>query len=369
MFSFLLTGKSRTLTAHGIHKKWNSVDEALSSDTSSLIVGALPFHPSDKPALFTPEYHKFSTTPPLLAQEAPPQAIGTKEVPSREEHAERVKETISEIRKGRFDKLVLAREVRYYLDAPLSPKSLLARYIAGSSTGDGHLVDLSPAGSEHDGSFLVGSSPELLIAKKGDEVFSYPLAGTILKVEDPELNRLRASELLHSKKDVEEHGYVTTEIQRILNPYCSELEVPDHPTLFETSHTIHLGTPIRGKLKNTQVSVLDLAAALHPTPAVCGYPTAETQQALLELEPDRGFYAGAVGWADGNGDGEWRVTIRSAVLQGQVARAHAGGGIVADSQPLGEVNETSAKLGPIRAALGLPREESETQTPEFAQAH
>lgn len=120
----------------------------------------------------------------------------------------------------------------------------------------------------------------------------------------------------------------------------------------------HLGTPIRGELHGHGLSALDLALAVHPTPAICGTPTAAARDHILATEDARGFYAGAVGWAragDDGGDGEWMVAIRCAEIAGDglTARTWAGGGIVADSDPDAELVETQAKLGTVLRALGV----------------
>lgn len=140
------------------------------------------------------------------------------------------------------------------------------------------------------------------------------------------------------------------------NATVGGLDVPEEPSLTATSHTWHLGTPIRGELHDERVPVLELAAALHPTPAVGGFLLGPAMDILRAEEPERGLYAGAVGWMDLAGDGEWRVTIRSALIEGRRAIARVGGGIVADSEPEEEVRETATKFGPIRAALGLSAE-------------
>lgn len=365
-YSFLFTGPAGTLSGVGSKTTWHSVDQALTglSDGASLAVGALPFHTSEPPALFSPTKFWFSPgTPPLPSDEIP-EVTGAVFDPSPEEHARRVQEATERIRGGEFEKIVLARGVRYELTADADAQVLLGRFLAGSGTGHGHLVHLDSAGPAYRGARLVGSSPELLLLKRGRYIESHPLAGTVARSADPVRDEALATELTLSAKNIEEHSYVTREIERILQPWCEELEVPQRPSLTATSHTWHLGTRIRGmlredatsadgRLRGAAISALELAAALHPTPAVCGYPTAPTQAALRGAEPQRGFYAGAVGWADDRGNGEWRVTIRGAVTQGATMVAHAGGGIVADSNPHAEVQETETKLGPVRAALGL----------------
>lgn len=353
MYSFIFTDGAETLSARGCAQSWDDVSQAVDSGVP-MVLGALPFHRGDAPALFSPRSFSFHQGPPELPEGELPGVADTREMISHPEHAQRVQQVVSRIRSGAFKKLVLSREERYLLNATTSPELLLGSFLAGSGTGHGHLVDVSSAGVEHRGATLVGSSPELLIAKRGEIIESYPLAGTIPRSQDPVADKARAEGLLRSGKDIAEHGFVTEDIRRVLEPYCLELDIPARPSLTSTSHTWHLGTPIRGRLRDPRVSVLELAAALHPTPAVCGFPTPRTQQELLDLEPERGFYAGAVGWSDAAGDGQWRVSIRSALLQGRTVRAHAGGGIVADSDAAAEVRETVAKLGPVRAALGLP---------------
>ncbi len=117
----------------------------------------------------------------------------------------------------------------------------------------------------------------------------------------------------------------------------------------------HLYTPISGKLRERSTTALDLAIALHPTPAVGGSPTREAVELIAELEGDRGFYAGAVGWCDQRGDGRWVVSIRCAQLSAdrRTADAHSGGGIVAESDPDDEVEETTTKFRTILSALGV----------------
>ena len=144
-------------------------------------------------------------------------------------------------------------------------------------------------------------------------------------------------------------------IRRILAPLCSELSVPDQPRLEKTSEMWHLATPIEGVLKDPAPSALDLALSLYPTPAVCGTPQAAAEALITTAEPDRGFYAGAVGYTDAAGDGEYMVAIRCAEVNadGTRARAWAGGGLTAYSDPQAELDETSAKLRTIMRALGL----------------
>lgn len=365
MHSFILRTPRRELSARGIRSRWSdasAANQALRRGQGP-VVGALPFHADDPAVLFTPE--TLGTDAPDLPRAPLPGFLAAEKLPTEHDHAERVREAIRRIREGDFDKIVLSRQVRYLFDDAVDPEVLLRRFLENSPGGNGHLVDLSPAGPTHRGATLVGSTPELLISRRGRSIISHPLAGTVPRAADPEEDRARAAELLGSAKDAEEHAYVTGEINRILAPLCTDLHIPVGPSLTRSTHTWHLGTRITGTLADQDITALELASALHPTPAIGGHPTPTTQAVLREVEPDRGFYAGAVGWTEESGDGDWWVTIRSAVVQGRTVSAHAGGGIVAASDPDAEVRETNAKLGPVQQALGLPTVAA-ARTPEPA---
>jgi menaquinone-specific isochorismate synthase len=140
-------------------------------------------------------------------------------------------------------------------------------------------------------------------------------------------------------------------VRDALLPLCRELTVPAEPELLRLSNLIHLATPVRARLERER-SVLDVVAALHPTPAVGGTPTELAIEAIREFETmDRGRYAGPVGWIDSNGDGEWGVSLRCAKIDGSRARLFAGGGIVADSDPAAELAEAQTKFRVMQYAL------------------
>ena len=140
-----------------------------------------------------------------------------------------------------------------------------------------------------------------------------------------------------------------------LQPLCDDLTIPATPQLSRTAALWHLSTPISGRLREKSTNAIDLVLALHPTPAVGGVPTKEASELIATLEGDRSFYAGAVGWCDARGDGRWAVSIRGAQLASdrRSALAHAGGGIVAESNPDDEVDETTTKFATILTALGV----------------
>ena len=196
-------------------------------------------------------------------------------------------------------------------------------------------------------STFVGASPETLINKRGLRVSTEALAGSIA-ADLPDA----ATQLLHSKKDRFEQDLVLRAITAALQPICSELQCESTPQTKTLRHLTHLCTPIRGTL-STDKHVLDLVSALHPTPAVGGSPAAEAMQWIAETEGDRGWYAGPVGWFDKEGDGHFAVAIRSALFTGNDALVYAGAGIVADSDPKLEYQETGLKQRAILDALGI----------------
>lgn len=209
-------------------------------------------------------------------------------------------------------------------------------------------------GGEGERANFVGATPELLVSRHGESVVSHPLAGSARRYADPAADRRSASALESSDKDRREHELVVEAVLDTLAPYCRELGVPDGTTLRPTGTMWHLGTRIAGRLRDRGTPVTELAAALHPTPAVCGLPRERAARLIAGLEGyDRGFYAGAVGWTDAEGDGEWYVALRCARIAGRRARLYAGAGIVPGSDPLAEVDETSAKFVAMLDALGV----------------
>jgi isochorismate synthase len=199
---------------------------------------------------------------------------------------------------------------------------------------------------------LLGASPELLVSRRGTVVLANPLAGSAPRDRDPVRDGRNATALLSSAKDRREHELVVTAIADGLAPLCRRVEVPA-PELLPTRTMWHLSTRITAEVPR-EVSALEIAAALHPTPAVCGDPTASARALIRELEPfDRGFYTGLVGWTDATGDGEWVVAIRCGEVAGNRLRLYAGAGIVPGSTPDAELAETAAKFRTFLSALGI----------------
>ncbi len=270
---------------------------------------------------------------------------------SRRSHADfldRVAEAVTEVRSGRLDKVVMAREVVIEANRPLRQRDLLERLRA-----------LHPSCMTFAIDGFIGASPELLVSRSGNAVASHPLAGTAARSGDPDADRRAQERLLSSQKERGEHRSVVDAIAAGLRPVTSELQVPDEPSVVELRNVSHLGSHITAVLarepSSSLISALDLVALIHPTPAVAGMPVDLALDYLAKAEDlERDRYGGAVGWTDGTGDGEWYLGIRSAIVRGQTARLFAGVGIVADSDPAEELAETQLKLQAFLAVAVRP---------------
>ena len=260
-----------------------------------------------------------------------------------------VERALEAIEAGEIEKVVLARSLAVEADRPIDPR-IVARRLSAAEPGSYVFLVSLPGG----GSTLVGASPELLLRRDGMTVLSDPLAGTALRSPDPVRDREIARELSASGKEQREHRLIAEAVADGLAPFCAELRVDPEPSLSPTATLWHLRTAVHGTLKREAPDALALAAALHPTPAVCGTPRPAASAVISRLEDfDRRFYAGLVGWVDARGDGEWAITLRCAEITGSGARLHAGAGIVMGSEPAAEDLETEAKFGPMLRALGV----------------
>jgi menaquinone-specific isochorismate synthase len=273
-------------------------------------------------------------------------AVALRQEPSADEYVEAVARAVADIREGRLLKVVLARMVELQLPAPAVPSQLLAALWGGDRVFSPFSVP-TPAGR------LVGASPELVVSRRGRSVTSHAFAGTV-PLFQPD-GDAAAERLFDSEKDRSEHRLVVDEIVDALQRRCATLAVPAEPTVVRLRSDARLGTLIRGTLTGGPSdgdTVLELLALLHPTPAVGGVARAAALGRISALEPaPRGYWAGAVGWTDGAGDGEWVLGIRSVELDGRRALVRAGAGIVAESDPEAELEETTVKLRPVLDAL------------------
>jgi menaquinone-specific isochorismate synthase len=256
---------------------------------------------------------------------------------------------VAAIRAGELDKVVLARDEVARTAEPLDVRHALGRLAERYPTTWTFSVD-----------DLIGATPELLLRSEKGLVTSRVLAGTIRRTGDDDADLARAAILAHSSKDLEEHEYAVASVVQALAPFCSSTNVPDAPFVLHLPNVLHLASDVTAVLAGGQdggphPTSLALAAALHPTAAVCGTPTDAARELIRRVEGmDRGRYAGPVGWVGADGDGEWGIALRSAELDPadpHRLRLFAGCGIVAASVPAAELAESRAKLVPMRTAL------------------
>ena len=202
----------------------------------------------------------------------------------------------------------------------------------------------------------MGASPELLVARSGERVVCRPFAGSAPRAADPEVDAANGAALAGSAKNRHEHQLVIDTMRAALEPLCDDLTIAAEPQLSRTAAVWHLCTPIsRPTARHLNYrNRSGVGSASHPG-GRRGADQARRSELIAELEGDRGFYAGAVGWCDASGDGHWVVSIRCAQLSAdrRTALARAGGGIVAESDPDDEVDETTTKFATILNALGV----------------
>ncbi len=259
----------------------------------------------------------------------------------------RAVETVRDaVRRGEIAKAVIARDVVVESSEPISVHTLLKRLKASFGSSYRYSID-----------GLVGASPELLVERRDDAVSSLPLAGTCPRTGNPVQDAELANQLRASAKNQLEHRVVIDMVHDALLPWCSYLDWQPEPEVIAVANVQHLGTRIEGRLSQPLPDVIELVNALSPTPALGGHPREAALRLIATTEGlDRGRYGGAVGWCDAHGNGTWAVTIRCAELSTdrRTARLFAGGGIVADSEPLSELAETQAKFQAMLAAIVRP---------------
>ncbi|ATB27484.1 isochorismate synthase DhbC [Melittangium boletus] len=324
-----------------------------------VVVGAVPFDGALPAQLVVPMTMQragslaFDAASPRVTSQA---RYTLRPVPEPAAYLHGVAQALELMRSSPLRKVVLSRSLHLDTPTPIDLTQLLRNLAQRNAAGYTFAVDL-PA---HEGTgrrTLIGASPELLVSRSGLQVLANPLAGSAARSPDPVEDQARATALMASPKDLHEHAVVIDAVAEALRPYCKTLEVPKGPSLIHTPTMWHLSSRISGELLDPSISSLTLAAAMHPTPAVCGYPTRLAHDAIGSIEPfERGFYTGTVGWCDATGDGQWAVTIRCAEADERTLRLFAGAGIVLGSTPESELAETEAKFRTMLHAMGLGHE-------------
>jgi salicylate biosynthesis isochorismate synthase/menaquinone-specific isochorismate synthase len=249
------------------------------------------------------------------------------------------------LRTGEAAKVVLAREVLARGDGVVSAAVVARSLRAAYPSCFTYLI------TGADGTAFAGASPELLVRRSGRRAFSQPMAGSVARGTTEAEDERLARELEESAKDAVEHRIVSDFVVEALRPFAQSV-VARPPEVVRFTNIQHLATSVSAELVEPPADVLQLAAALHPTPAVGGWPRAAADALIDELEGmERGWYAGAVGWIDSHGDGEFAVALRCGLLWEDGARLYAGVGVMPNSDPARELEETELKFKALLTAL------------------
>ena len=251
-----------------------------------------------------------------------------------------VESALAAIEKGQIEKVVLAKD----LILPISSEPDLGQPLR-------RLHKRYPDCWTYKIGNVFGASPELLLKAEDGQVSARVLAGTAGRGTDPDVDKAIADGLAHSLKNKHEHLYAVQSLISELEPFCENVEFDEEPFSLALPDLWHLATDVRGTLK-PQFTLLDVIQKLHPTAAVAGTPREQAITLIRELEPfDRGGYAGPVGWLSSNGSGEIAIALRGGVIEENQIRAIAGCGIVSESTPQAELDETELKFKAVRWAF------------------
>jgi isochorismate synthase len=335
--------------------------------TGIVAFGALPFNRNATGALSVPEFvltqfatgETWLTTPSTQAawQELYDAVVApTQETqrpssvtfqPAPEVYARHVAHAVEILRRKEIDKVVLARAVLGTVPDPFDAAAIAQRLRPREP-----ICTLYSLPTD-DGRRFVGASPELLVRRRAETIECHPLAGTITLPENVSPDDYETW-LLGSTKNLHEHALVVDEIVSNLSNVYDDITVDAEPSIVALRTVAHLGTRLsaRWSADGPAPDALDVLRMLHPTAAVGGMPREGAYELLRRLEEhDRGNFAGPVGWIDATGDGEWWIGLRGVLLRGCEFEAWAGAGIVSESDPFAEREETNDKLAVVLGSV------------------
>ena len=326
--------------------------ERASGVAKPIVVGAIPFDLNQPSYLVVPEWSSMQSAPTFDVthfndENFTNHAESYSYTPEYEQFTAGVNEALKRFREQQLDKVVLSRVLDIDFEAVLDIDRLMGNIMAQNPNAFHFRVPLE------DG-VLLGASPELLLRKEGDKIYSNPLAGSAKRSQDSQEDQATAAALAASEKDQYEHRLVVDSIREALSGLVKQDQIPRVPSLIHTPTMWHLSTRIEEELIDPNTCSFELIKALHPTPAMCGTPRASAMSTIQAIEPyQRQFFSGLVGWCDEQGNGEWAIAIRCAQVSGNKARLFAGAGIVPDSDPDKEWRETGDKMRTMLNAFGI----------------
>ena len=292
-------------------------------------------------------FSKFRYHAPEAEGGFPAEVLDEKEAGGREAYRKAVAKAVEEIRRGDYEKVVLARALDLRFSRPIEPLAAL------NDLRNKYPVCFNFSFSAGKGESFLGATPERLLRVDGTIYQTEAIAGSAARgktaVEDARLG----SSLLESAKDKHEHQLVIDTILKRFKALGLKTKALPEPRLLSLPNVHHLRTPVLGE-GTEGLSPMQVLDGLHPTPAVGGKPLPPALAAIPRLESfARGPYAGTLGWIGPGEKMDFLVAIRSALLSGDKLRLFAGAGIVADSKPESEWAETELKFKAMREAFGL----------------
>ncbi|WP_295879283.1 isochorismate synthase MenF [uncultured Thiohalocapsa sp.] len=268
----------------------------------------------------------------------------TREQPDAAAWARLVEQALARIDAGPIAKVVLSR--RLLVEGPRAFDVARLLDALGCLFPACQIINL-----RRNGRSFVAATPERLLCLRDGRLEVDAIAGTAGRGESLAADAALRSGLLGCEKNLREHRFVIDAVRAALADCCAGFHVPEQPKVLQLSNAQHLWSPISARPRSC-VSLFELAARLHPTPATNGQPRSHAQAWLRQAEPfPRGWYTGAAGILHPDGDGELWVLLRCAQLDGAQAELFAGAGIVAGSDPAAEWSETEAKLAAMLSAL------------------
>lgn len=303
-------------------------------DEHTLIANVLETAESFEQELYTP----------LFTEDQVPQRVTGKKVLKPEEWKELVQKAVQEIKNGHAKKIVLAREIQLTLNKQAHIGNMLRRLLR---TQPNSYVFAYEAGDD----CFIGATPERLVLVEDQHILSTCLAGTAPRGKTMDEDEDLANGLLHDEKNLEEHEYVVQMIKDSIASYCVDIHIPEAPVIYPLQNLQHLYTPVKATLKESY-DVFDLIKNLHPTPALGGVPRQKALKFIRENEfMDRGWYGAPVGWLDSTRHSEFAVAIRSGLVHNDEVNLFAGCGVMRDSDPEMEFEETKVKFLPMLNVL------------------
>ncbi|MEG8946640.1 isochorismate synthase [Rosettibacter firmus] len=256
-----------------------------------------------------------------------------------------VSTAFKKIESGELYKVVLARLKKRPLKTNINLKELIEKLKKENS-------ECYVFCWKNNDSIFLGASPELLGKFSNNKFETDALAGSIRRGTNHNEDDLLANQLLNDKKNINEHNSVVNYLIHKLSEYSTSVTY-DKTKIRKLKNIQHLWTPIKAKVRKN-ISIIELIKNIFPTPAICGLPKVKALKTIEQLENfDRGLYAGVMGWFNLNGNGEFFVSIRSALIKNSSLYLFAGSGIVEESEIKNEFEETELKFKTLMSIFKL----------------